>query len=101
MTDKIYIIEEYLLCKMDYIVEATSQKEAIKKFDKGQYYTFSNTPEQVRNSGEGVSVRASNDRDEQEPRYRRAMQQITDDKLPVEAKPLVKKKRGRPKKHGN
>ena len=99
MTDKIFIVEEYMLCKMDYIVEANDAKDAANKFAKGEFYSFGNTPAEVATSG--ISLRTSNDHDEEDPLYLRAMKEIEDDKLPEEDKPVVKKKRGRPRKDGN
>ena len=97
--DQIFIVEEYILCKMDYVVEAKDVKEAAKKFKDGEFYTFGNTPEDVATSG--ISLRTANDHDEEDPLYLRAMKEIADDKLPDEEKVVVKKKRGRPRKDGN
>jgi len=96
--DKIFIVEEYMLCKMDYIVEANNAKDAANKFAKGEFYSFGNTPEEVATSG--ISLRKANDHDEADPLYLRAMKEISDEKLPEE-EVVVKKKRGRPRKDGN
>ena len=98
MTDKIFIVEEYMLCKMDYVVEAKDVKEASKKFAAGKFHMFGNTPEHVATSG--ISLRTSTDKDEEDPLYLRAMKEIADEKLPEE-EVVVKKKRGRPRKDGN
>lgn len=98
MPDKIFIVEEYMLCKMDYVVEAKNAEEASKKFDKGEYYSFGNTPEDVATSG--ISLRTPTDNDENDRLFMDALKEIENDKKPVKEQ-VVKKKRGRPRKNGN
>jgi len=96
---KIFIVEEYTLCKMDYVVEAKDAKEASKKFETGDYYNFGNTPEGVATSG--ISLRIPTENDENDRLFIDALKEVENDKLPVEEKVVVKKKRGRPRKNAS